>query len=285
MIIGKLVSFKHSDAFYQSYTLKLFSAILSFIFLHSLPGLAQDTLVLRDGKKLPVKVIEVKKYIVQYKKVTNLNGPTYECDIRDIGRINYESGAIDKFNTVKGEESITESRVFGEIPKVNSMTLGRNVVYLNVVELAVQNISFSYERIVGPAGKVGLRIPVSFNLSGSANISNLINNYFYTGIDLNFYPLGQGQSRFIIGPSLRFGSTQLESSIYSPQNGGYVYTNSPVSYTSFLIQGGFVWCPVPELSFLMTGGLGTRYYFENAGALERPARGTVNLTFCVGYRF
>jgi hypothetical protein len=285
MIIGKLVSFNCSVKTQQNSCLTLFITILGLILFQSIPCLAQDTLVLRDGKKLPVKVIEVKKYIIQYKKVTNLNGPTYEYDIRDIGRIKYESGAIDEFNPVKGEAATTESMVFGEIPKVNSMTLGRNVVYLNVVELAVQNISFSYERIVGRAGKVGLRIPVSFNLSGAGNISNLINNYFYTGIDLNFYPFGQGQSRFIIGPSLRFGSTRLENSVYSPQNGGYVYSNSAVSYTSFLIQGGFVWCPVKELSFLMTGGLGTRYYIANAGTIDRPARGTVNLTFCVGYRF
>jgi hypothetical protein len=284
-MVGKFISCKYSGKISLLSNLALFVVVLSIILFQSTPCLAQDTLVLRDGKKLSVKVIEVKKYSIQYKKLTNLNGPTYEYEIRDIGRIKYESGAIDEFNPVKVETATTESMVFEEIPKANSITLGRNVVYLNIVELVVQNISFSYERIVGTAGKVGLRIPVSFNLSGAGNISNLINNYFYTGIDLNFYPFGQGQSRFIIGPSLRFGSTQLESSVYSSQNGGYVYSNGPVSYTSFLIQGGFVWCPVKELSFLMTGGLGTRYYFENAGSIDRPSRGTVNLTFCVGYRF
>jgi hypothetical protein len=175
--------------------------------------------------------------------------------------------------------------IFGEIPKVTDNVLGRNVVYLNIVELVVQNLSFSYERIFGPAGKVGIRIPVSVNLSGAGNISNLINNYYYTGLDFNFYPFGQGQSRFIIGPALRFGSTRLESNVYSEQVQGFIYSSGPVSYSSFLIQGGFVWCPVKELSFLMTGGLGSRYYFSNSGTIDRPARGTVNFTFCVGYRF
>jgi hypothetical protein len=262
----------------------LLFAILSVFLLQTNLCQAQDTLILTDGKKLSVKVMEVKKYMIQYKKTTNLNGPTYEYDIRDIGRIKYESGAVDEFNPIKGETATTESMIFGEIPKVTSVTLGRNVVYLNIVELVVQNLSISYERIIGPAGKLGIRIPLSVNLTGSGNVSSFINNYFYTGLDFNFYPFGQGQSRFIIGPSLRFGSTRLESNVLLP-DGGSSYIIGPVSYSSFLIQGGFVWCPVKELSFLMTGGIGSRYYIANSGNIDRPARGTVNFTFCVGYRF
>jgi len=271
------------------YSLKIYSHLnwaillmsIAFVCFGSNNCFSQDTIVLREGKRIPVKVMEVKKNSINYKKVSNLNGPTYEMDIKEVGRVKYESGAVDEFNPIKGEMVTTESMLFGDIPRMSPSALGRNTIYLNVFELMVQNFSFSYERIIGPSGKVGLRVPISINFSG--NVNSAINSYFYSGLDLNFYPFGQGQARFIIGPSLRFGSTKLETNMF--QDGGFVYSTAPVSYSSFLIQGGFVWCPVKELSILTTCGFGSRYYFINSAANTQQARGAANFTFCVGYRF
>lgn len=72
--------------------------------------MAQDVIVKKDGSTILSKVLEVNTADVKYKKLSNLNGPTYTISKSDILSINYENGEKDMFN-VEANASSNQSSV------------------------------------------------------------------------------------------------------------------------------------------------------------------------------
>jgi hypothetical protein len=72
---------------------------------------AQDTLSMRSGENILVKVIEVGTSEVKYKKIDNLNGPIFSILKSDLLIIKYENGTKDDFSSIK---KIEEKIVFVE---------------------------------------------------------------------------------------------------------------------------------------------------------------------------
>ena len=62
---------------------------------------AQDTLSMRSGENILVKVIEVGTSEVKYKKQDNLNGPMFSILKSDLLMIKYENGTNDDFSSIK----------------------------------------------------------------------------------------------------------------------------------------------------------------------------------------
>ena len=62
---------------------------------------AQDTLSMRSGETILVKVIEVGTSEVKYKKLDNLNGPIFSILKSDLFIIKYENGTGDDFSSIK----------------------------------------------------------------------------------------------------------------------------------------------------------------------------------------
>jgi len=62
---------------------------------------AQDTLSMRSGENILVKVIEVGTTEVKYKKQDNLNGPAFSVLKSDLLMIKYENGTKDDFSSIK----------------------------------------------------------------------------------------------------------------------------------------------------------------------------------------
>ena len=59
---------------------------------------AQDTLSIRSGENMLVKVIEVGTSEVKYRKLDNLNGPVFSILKSDLLMIKYENGTKDDFS-------------------------------------------------------------------------------------------------------------------------------------------------------------------------------------------
>jgi hypothetical protein len=72
---------------------------------------AQDTLSIRSGENILVKVIEVGTSEVKYKKLDNLNGPDFSILKSDLLMIKYENGTKEDFSSIK---KIEEKIVFVE---------------------------------------------------------------------------------------------------------------------------------------------------------------------------
>ena len=62
---------------------------------------AQDTLSMKSGEYILVKVIEVSTAEVKYKKLDNLNGPVFSMLKSDLLMIKYENGTKEDFSSVK----------------------------------------------------------------------------------------------------------------------------------------------------------------------------------------
>lgn len=237
---------------------------------------SQDMIHMNDGSIIESKVVEIGKKEIKYKKFKNLNGPDYRIFKDEVAKIVYESGAEDVFTASKNDKSAA----------AKNYDLGDNVVYINVVDILFQNITLGYERFIGEQRKLGIRVPLSFSLYGNTNNDfNLWNSYnvFYSGVDLNYYPIGQRQASFFIGPSIRYGMARFR---YDDTDGfgnfqTYITTGS---YASVLFQSGFIWNPVKELSITSSLGLGSRRYFTTSPN-NRNTVTTASLWFAFGYRF
>jgi hypothetical protein len=79
------------------------SLIFSFtlIFCIANISMAQDSLTMKSGAIIQVKVIEVTSNEVKYKKIDNLNGPLYSVVKSDLSMIRYENGTKDDFSAIK----------------------------------------------------------------------------------------------------------------------------------------------------------------------------------------
>jgi len=62
---------------------------------------AQDTLSMRSGENILVKVIEVGTAEVKYKKLDNLNGPVFSMLKSDLLMIKYANGTNEDFSSIK----------------------------------------------------------------------------------------------------------------------------------------------------------------------------------------
>ena len=72
---------------------------------------AQDTLSMRSGENILVKVIEVGTSEVKYKKQDNLNGPIFSILKSDLLIIKYENGTKDDFSSIKKIEEYNLSGI------------------------------------------------------------------------------------------------------------------------------------------------------------------------------
>jgi len=70
---------------------------------------AQDTLTMRSGGNIIVKIIEVGSSEVKYKKIDNLNGPGFSIFKSELSMIQYENGSKDVFKD--DMKIIQESRI------------------------------------------------------------------------------------------------------------------------------------------------------------------------------
>lgn len=256
------------------------AAIAGVLFLTGFTAQSQDIITLKDGRTVETVVIEVNKKDVVYRKFANPKGPQYRIEVKDVQRINYESGAVDEFNAPKNTAS-SKSPI-----EMMPSEFGRNIISVDAFTLLFQNVELSYERILGPQGRLGLRVPISVNMAGGndQNIFAGTRNVMNTGLDFNFYPMGQGTSRMFIGPSVKVGQARTSYTYYDDFIGGNISTEGNSSYFAFLLRVGYLYTPVKELSLGFAFGLGTRRYFTNIPTYN-AASGAANLQFSLGYRF
>ena len=72
------------------------TVLISALFI-SLAGFAQDTLILKTGKEVRVKVTEVNISDLKYHDFNNLTGPVYTIEKETVFMIKYENGTKDIF--------------------------------------------------------------------------------------------------------------------------------------------------------------------------------------------
>lgn len=229
------------------------SATLIFSFF-SLLVFSQDTIYNINGTKTLGKVKEVSTRNVSYTiGNTKINTP-----LSEVAYISYSTGQRDEFNMhlLKRTVSDTPAPAIKEHPK-------KNIVAINVFEMAFINFSCSYERILN-SGLIGLKIPLSVGMGGKpkedqyntnnyGSITYLYNKIIGSGLELNYYPVGQNRHTFYVGLSGVIGSFKYFQYVYDTVasfNNGYgpyysyplkeKRSNTGVHYAGMIHMGGYL---------------------------------------------
>ena len=63
---------------------------------------AQDVIIKNDNSTIECKVLKIGNSEIEYKKWTNLDGPTYVINILDVSNIKYQNGDVDDFLITSG---------------------------------------------------------------------------------------------------------------------------------------------------------------------------------------
>lgn len=79
--------------------------LLFFMLLSATSAFAQDVIVKKDGSTILSKVIKITTTEVEYKKFSNLNGPTYTIAKTELQAINYENGEKETFGQQESSNS------------------------------------------------------------------------------------------------------------------------------------------------------------------------------------
>ena len=109
--------------------------LISLVFLLvSYMSYSQDILHLKSGFDVQVKVREIGKKEIKYKKYNNLEGPLYTANIKEINSITFKNGEVESFEDDKLKKP------FEILP---------NAISVNYGELMVGRIGLAYTRIFG----------------------------------------------------------------------------------------------------------------------------------------
>lgn len=82
---------------------------------------AQDVIVMKDNKTILSKVTKVSQTEIEYKKWSDLDGPTYIINKSEVSNINYENGERDIFDSQTGHPDTAKTM----------MRVGRNLMLDN----------------------------------------------------------------------------------------------------------------------------------------------------------
>lgn len=236
----------------------LFSTINSF---------AQDYIYLKNGEKISAIISEKTKTAVLYLDYGSNDGNLKLVNLSDIKLIAYSNGKVTDFSN--GQKNTSNG------------DFNKNLIAYHLADLIINNLTISYERILDN-GKIGIQIPFSFGYSDNyQELGDFVNN-FYTGINLNIYPTGQGTWRYFLGPGLRLGSGTYENYDYLSSTYPNYYTED-LFYFKFHINNGIMFSPTPELSLVASLSLGIRYV--NSKYSDEKVRTTGAASFNMIYRF
>ena len=95
---------------------------LSMMLLVGINLYAQDIIVKRDGTTIMAKVLTVGTTVVEYKKWTNQDGPTYSIEKSELLSINYANGEKDVFEAPATETtSAAEPTIPEPVPVVSTI--------------------------------------------------------------------------------------------------------------------------------------------------------------------
>ncbi|MCB0478407.1 MAG: hypothetical protein KDC84_09605 [Crocinitomicaceae bacterium] len=241
-----------------------------------------DTVFLKDGDKISVKIIEIEETKIHYKKIDNPDGPKYLLTVEDINYIILSSGEV--INN-KGGKLIAYNETV-EIKKTNENTTTykdpfyneakdkqkkervqrsilyntrKNMIGFNYASFFTVDMELSYERILDKVGYIGLKVPIRFNLGVQTNYLNKI-NIFTSGIQANIYPTGQGRFSYFTGPILLVRVMRDNDQITYSGSNSITITIEPTrsTYLSFYMNNGCLFRASPFLYFGLSMGFGFR---------------------------
>lgn len=82
---------------YKTDSLMRYKSLIIFLFISQYMA-AQDIINLKDGNEIYSKVIKISENEIEYKKFSNLEGPSYVKKLSEVESVKYKNGHIDRFD-------------------------------------------------------------------------------------------------------------------------------------------------------------------------------------------
>jgi len=242
-----------------------------FLLCYSNIIMAQDTLYKKDGSKVAVKVLIVGEYDIVYLPYDRLTSLYQYRILRNaLLYIRYENKWVDSFSN-EPISNIQTTKI-----DVLKKDFGRNRFSFYLSDPIASMLSFQYERLY-KKGYFGIAIPISTSMTALGLTSNYdqykpstLDYYnklktFSTGLQINYYPFGQGTFTYWIGGFSEYG----------------IYRR--INFYTILLQNGIIYHPHKHIhtSFSFSyGGIQSR----NNGSTTLNSS-TFRTSLLIGYTF
>lgn len=215
--------------------------ILLFALAHFI--YADDIIYLNNGDEIKSKILKISSKIIEYKKASNMEGPTYEVSKDEVVMIIYENGEKDIFinKTAKSNNSIYNAPLqnsvnsFGIIDYDGEKLISYNGEEISVdqyKELAQQNCYKAFEQYnrgqkLKKAGNICIGVGASVLASGIILHSVGIAQYKYPEIISGGLLMIAGISTTAVGiPLVCVGKSQKRKSYETFNNTSRGYISS-----------------------------------------------------------
>jgi hypothetical protein len=162
---------------------------------------ADDTIYLKNGEEIKAKVSKIGTSSIEYKKITNLDGPTYELLKNDILMVIYENGEKEIFQNQPTYPSYSNSNAgyfennvpFGTVEYEGDKILSYNGNYISedqYVEIARKNCIVAYNQFakgqkLKKAGVICLSIGTPLTATGIILFSIGISHVYYPDLAIS----------------------------------------------------------------------------------------------------
>jgi hypothetical protein len=168
----------------------------------------QDTIFKIDGSIIIGKITQVGAGAVLYEQ----DGLLYSVENNSIGYVAYANGTKREFNYNRLENYRASHGLLKDFQK--------NIITVNTLGLFLFHLNCAYERIL-PSGMTGIRIPFLYSVGPPLSTGQYVadprerlffnaqytwNKIASTGLEVNFYPLGQAKHAIYFGFSASVGS-------------------------------------------------------------------------------
>lgn len=304
--------------------------IIVLIFISSVKLFSQDQLFKKDNSKHDVKVLEVNPDEIKYKLKDNPNGPLYTVKKSDVALIIYENGSHETYPDAKSPsqnvyidprpyyfiDSLPIKKAIEREKQYKSVTKGKNVAFINALDLANACVSLSYFREFGN-GLFDVQVPVSFSFGrpsfttffgpynpgsySQVNDFQITSKAYDVGLGLYINTSGRRAITHFIGPLVRFVQYNGTFKAYDYYN--YYYYPLTQSTHGFvvneaicMINNGVLFRLQPHFSFKINAAVGfliDRHFVANDPANFQGPYGyyytgtstSLGTSFQIGFHF
>ncbi len=223
---------------------------------------AQDIIVKKDKTILQAKVLEIGIIEIRFLNFNNLTGPEYMIPKSEVSSIQFSNGTIESFDLTSQENgTATPLRNFKTMRVVKiKKDYTSNILLFHFLDFVRSNYTLSYERII-QSGKFGIKIPVRIGSTSGDRQSKIFHS---GGLDLNYYPTGQGKIKYYVGPGIEIGSGRnytydLTDFIFLER----VFKPGSTLFISGYLNNGALFQLSKSLTFGSSLGVGIKNYSNN----------------------
>ena len=124
--------------------MKKFTTVLVFIFV-AFAAQAQDTLILKTGQELRVKVLEVLKTEIKYKPFDNLDGAIYQVDKPLVFMIKFANGKKEPIETTTAQVPTQTATNLQNLANIAPQTVNNNPNSENLCDKGTTDARANYK--------------------------------------------------------------------------------------------------------------------------------------------